>query len=446
MTDTAYRLTIDPSLSVFEPEILYAFDFLDESYGLVRSVEAGRAVFYGPHRETAPDGALFVPAAMFPEGLRFDMEGIWPDETGLQRLENSQGPAPLLPAKGSGDGLGYDAPGLIFHQLSRVEERGSTDTDSYDRFPFGGTLAARQNRYGDPLADQAAADLARAITGDPAPLPSGDYAVLPTHDVDKLRGYNHVHEPLRYAAGDVLKRGTPRRALQRLYQAYFAGLPWSSLDEMMSLSERYGLQSHFYFIGPSHLAQDSSYGFTMPDLVRKTASKIRARGHVVGYHPGHKTCRDAEAWNQQKAALEAQVDGPLTVGRQHRLEYDFEVTPDIWDTAGMELDCTPAFPDATGFRTGTCRPHRAFSLRRRKALTLRLLSTPVQDFAYFSQGKYRDLTQDEALDEASRAIDTCKRYRGTLCVLQHLGQVTEPARGFYRRFLARCFDDRKAAA
>lgn len=438
----AYRLTVDPALAPFAPEIAFAFGFLDECYGLTRDEGAARRVHYGTDAGCADD-ALLVPAALFAGGLRTDADGLWPETEALRAMEEGRGTVPLLPVDGAG--IGYDAPGLIFHQLSRVEERVPVLQDSYGRFPYEETLAARRGCYGDPLADRAARDLARAITGEPNRAPWGDYSVVPTHDVDKLRGYNYVHEPLRYAVGDAFKRAQPRRAMQRLYRGYFAGLPWTSLEEMMSLSERYGVKSEFYYIGPSRLPQDTPYGVTMPDLVRRTAEAIRARGHIVGFHPGHGTCRDATAWTAQKAALEAQVGGPLTRGRQHRLEYDFAETPDIWDAAGMEFDCTPAFPQATGFRTGTCRPHRAYSLRRRSTLKLRLLSTPVQDFAYFSNGKYRDLGLNAALEEAAGAVEICRRYRGTLCVLQHLGQVTEPAQSFYRRFMALAFDDRQAA-
>ncbi|MDW3206355.1 MAG: hypothetical protein R8L07_12535 [Alphaproteobacteria bacterium] len=442
MTETfAYSLVVDSDLSEFLPEIEFVFDFLDETYGLVRVAEADRKVQYGGRPNQSAAGTLFIPAALFSQGVSTDEQGIWPKVDALRKLEDG---GTFLP--GREGRVDYDAPGLIFHQLSRIEERVPAEHDSYDRFPFDQTLAARIGRYDDPLADRAAMDLARAITGDPARLPLGEYKVMLTHDVDKLRGYNYAHEPIRYALGDVLKRAEPGRALKRLYRGYFAGLPWSSLNEMMSLSEAHGVKSEFYFIGPSLLAQDTPYGVTMPDLVKRAADAIRKRGHIIGFHPGHRTCRDQDAWLRQKAALEDLVGGPLTRGRQHRLEYDFSITPDIWDAAGMEMDCTPAFPQATGFRTGSCRPHRAYSLRQRRALGLRLVSTPIQDFAYFSNGKYRDLSCQEALEEASSAINVCRRYRGTLSVLQHLGQVTEPARGFYRELVGLCFGDSRGTA
>ncbi|MDF1749149.1 MAG: hypothetical protein P1V34_09790 [Alphaproteobacteria bacterium] len=338
------------------------------------------------------------------------------------------------------NGLGYDAPGLIFHQLSRLEERQSVGSDPYGRFPYDATLAARTRRYNSPLADQAAEDLARLITGDVTPIPVTNFSVVPTHDVDKLRGYNYAIDPLRFALGDMVKRHDPARALRRLHRGYFAGMPWSSLTELMSLSEHYGVRSQFYFIGPSWASEDTPYGHTMPKLLKQVVNAIRKRGHIVGYHPGHGTFNNAEYWRSQRDALEAIIGGNLRHGRQHRLEYSFAHTPDIWSENDMIFDCTPAFPNATGFRTGTCRPHNAYSLVHRRSLPVTLLSTPIQDFAYFSNGKYRDMTIDAAVQEARQAIDVCRRYRGTVCILQHLGQVHDPARSFYKRVLTECFE------
>ena len=435
----AYRLTLDPVLEPFRTEIEYAFDFVDECYGLVRSDEASRVVFYGPEAP-ADDHVLFCPAAIFPEGVCCTTDGIFPAEGRFREIEDGKGLSPLLPVASVSDRkMGYDAPGLIFHQLSRLEERLASSSDSYGRFPYDQTLAARVGRYGDPLADEAAEDLARAIKGETSPKSVTEYAVIPTHDVDKLRGYNYAHEPLRFALGDLIKRRAPMRAFKRLHRGYFAGMPWSSLAELMTLSEHYGVQSHFYFIGPSWAPEDTPYGYTMPSLLKRAVEAIRARGHVVGYHPGHDTFDNADRWRSQRDALEAIVGGALRQGRQHRLEYSFAHTPDIWADNGMTFDCTPAFPQATGFRTGTCRPHKAYSLPRRRSLPLTLLSTPIQDFAYFSNGKYRDMTIDDAVIEARKAIDVCRRYKGTVCILQHLGQVHDPARGFYRRVLAESF-------
>jgi hypothetical protein len=103
------------------------------------------------------------------------------------------------------------------------------------------------------------------------------------------------------------------------------------------------------------------------------------------------------------------------------LRYDVAVTPRIWSEAGMTLDCTPAYPEAVGFRTGTCRPHRAYDLVVRRELPLSQLSTAVMEFGLFG-GKYQELSIDRALADATWAIDICRQYQGTFALLFHSGQ------------------------
>ena len=433
--EMAYRLTVDAELESFRPEIEYAFGFVDACYGLQRTTDAARLVHYGAD---APDTALRVPSALFPSGVRIGKNGIGPDRALLAAIATGRGAAPLLPngePATADDRFGYDAPGLIFHQLSRIEERDHPDGDRYGRFPLEASLAHRAGGLSDPLADRAALDLARAITGAERPRPATCYTIRLTHDVDMLKGYHRPWEPIRYAGGDVLKRRRPRAGLRRLCQAYGTGLPWSGVENLMSLSERHGQRSRFYFMGPSLRSEDSPYAVRYPALLRRLARAIRARGHIIGFHPGFGTSTDEPSWRAQRRALEEIVEQPLREGRQHMLMFSVDRTPRIWDAAGMESDATLAFPEATCFRSGTCRPHHAYCLHRRRTLALQMLNTPILDFAYFSAGRYRDLAADQALEEALGAAATCRRYGGTLVVLKHLDRTRGPIQDFYEALL-----------
>lgn len=428
-----YRLSLSPDLEAFRPEIEYACGFLDRCHYLRRADHADRVLHYGA---SGPPGALTVPAALFPDGLRVDKRGVHPARGVLNELEAGMRPGRFVPASGqASDGsLGYDALGLIFHQISRIEERDSPERDRYGRFPIGAAMATRQGSLLKPLADRAARDLAAAIRGQRAPANRTAFEVLLTHDVDRLRGYHRPHLPLRYALGDILKRGAPKTAVRRLVVGYLSNLPWSSFREIMDLSERHGRTSRFFFMGPTRLGNDSPYAYTMRGLLRRLVDEVAGRGHVVGFHPGYATATDAEEWNRQRRGLEDVIERPVREGRQHTLRYDAAVTPDIWEDAGMEADYTPAFPEQTAFRSGTCRPYHGYSLVRRRPLRLVQYATAVMDFGLFG-GKYRDLTIDEALAEADRAASVCREFGGTLTVLYHTGQPLAPHRPFYRALL-----------
>lgn len=417
MPETAYRLSLAPGLEPFRGEIEFACDFLDNAYGLTRAAEAPRVLHYGAG---AAAGAVSVPGVLFPGCVRTDPQGLHPNRAALVhalRAENG-----LRPSSAHADGaFAYDALGLIFLLLSRLEERDHPARDRYGRFPLSAALFPAEAGRLYPWADRAARDLAAALTGDPRPPHRTACTIKLTHDVDMLKGYHRVWEPLRWAAGDALKRGRPGAALARLGAAYFGGEPWRSSRRLMTLAEHRGLTNHFYFMGPSRDPMDSPYVETMTGTLARLAGEIRARGHVVGFHPGFKTCGDAAEWRRQRDGLERAVGGAVREGRQHVLRYDAASTPRIWSDAGMRLDCTPAYPEAVGFRTGSCRPHRTYDLVARQALPLVQLSTAAMEFGLFG-GKYADLPLDRAVADTAWAAEICREFGGTLVLLFHTGQ------------------------
>jgi hypothetical protein len=420
VTEIPYQLSIAPSLEAFRPEIEHACGFIEACYEIRRTPDADLTLHYGPD---APAGCVAIPAILFPQAVRIDSSGIWPQQNILRRIaaDPKGNLRPPQQPSNAGTSLSYDALGLIFLLISRLEERGYTPLDRYDRFPVSAALFQPEGGRLYPFADRAARDIVTALTGNTNPVSRSSYAVHFSHDVDILRGYHRPLEPLRYAAGDLLKRAQPARAITRLRNAYLYNEPRSSFRRLMDLSERHGLVSRFYFMGPSDDRMDSPYVLRMPGLLRRMADEIRQRGHEIGFHPGFHTATDQQEWRRQRDGLEAVIGTKLREGRHHVLRYDAVVTPKIWSDAGMEFDCTPAYPEAVGFRTGSCRPHKAYDLVARSTLPLTQLSTAVMEFGLLG-GKYRDLPVEEAVAEASWAIDMCREYGGTLALLFHSGQ------------------------
>lgn len=417
MADTHfYRLELDERLEAFRPEIEYVFDFVDEHYPIRRHPDAERVLRYGTD----------IPARLFPDSVCVGTDGIRLNRDRFASLSD------FWPSSSGKRTIGYDAVGVIFFMLSRLEERESDRCDRHDRFDAAASAAVGAGLHADPVADIAAQDLADWIVGDSV-SPTGRFECVPTHDVDRLKGYHRWWEPLRYAAGDIVRRGKPFGAVRR-FGAYFDGEPFLSFRDLLDVSERFGLTSRFYLIGPSHNRMDSPYAAIMGDLLKRVMGEVLDRGHIVGFHPGYATLRDAGEWRRQRHGLEALLGVRLREGRQHVLRYDAVDTPVLWDREGMAEDFTLAFAGPCGFRNGTTRSHRAFDLDRRVPLSLRQTATAVMDFALFDT-RYRQLTVDEALAEAGKVADAAKRYHGRLVILHHTGQATGPAREFYGRFL-----------
>ena len=66
-------------------------------------------------------------------------------------------------------------------------------------------------------------------------------------------------------------------------------------------------------------------------------------------------------------------------GRQHFLRWANPETWRNWEAAGLDYDCTLAYAEAVGFRTGTCHPYRVFDLSERRPLRLRERPFQVMD-------------------------------------------------------------------
>lgn len=424
MREAHYRLSISPAIEAFRPEIEYACGFLDACYHVARTPDAERVLHYGPD---APAGAVAVPAALFPDGVRIDADGIYPSREKLLSIVRAKegGLTPADHPFRPGVPFRYDPLGLIFFMLSRLEERDHPARDRYRRFPMTAALIQPEMGRLYPFADRATRDIAAALTGDENPPSRTAYSVMFTHDVDILKGYHRPIEPLWNAAGDLFKRLNPRSALKRLSNAYCSGEPWTSFRKLMALSEENGIASRFYLMGPSKDPMDSPYSVRLRDLLRRVTAEITKRGHVIGFHPGFHTATDPAEWLRQRSGLEVIIEAPVREGRQHVLRYDAAVTPRIWSDAGMVLDCTLAYPEAVGFRAGTCREFHAYDLVARCQLPLKQISTAVMEFGLFG-GKYRDLSVEQAIAESNWASDICRQFGGTFVLLFHTGQAQRP--------------------
>ena len=433
-----YRLSLHPSVERFRPELEFACAFLDLCHLVKRAPQAATVLHYGPE---PPPGAVAVPAALFPDAVRVDADGIHPDRRGLARAEDGRAGS-LLPStegvEGSGEASGrplaYDALGLVFLLLSRLEERGYAEGDRYGRFPIEASLLWRRARPDLPLADIAVRDLAGSLLGAASPPNGSSYRVWLTHDLDRLRGYHHPLKPLRNALGDVVKRGKPGQALRRLGRSYFSGDPWRPCRRIMELSERHGFTSRFYFMGPTRDPMDSPYVLREPEVVRRLAEEMLGRGHAVGFHPGFGTRRNPEEWRRQRRGLEAVLGRSVSEGRHHGLLFDAETTWDLWDEDGMTMEASLGYPRPSGFRSGTCRAHPTYSLRRRRRLDLMAYPSAILDFGFFG-GRYRDLTVEEALAECRRIVEVCRAFGGDLVVLYHPTQESPEPWLWYRQLV-----------
>lgn len=414
---TKIKLVLHKSIETFRPEIKYCAYLLESLYDVeFVTRNEDKTLSYGIN---ASQDSLYIPANIFSKILMIKEGGIYPNPQSFSKLilqelkiMNSKQQSSFL--------LKYDAFAIIFFLVSRVEERNSIKGDRYNRFCSSEDFLAKNNLLAKVPVDQALDSIARIIFFPTKIKTKTKYNVIPTHDVDKLKSFHRPILPIRYFIGDIIKRKKPFSAIKRLLD-YIPGEPRQSFNNLMSLSEQYGLKSRFFFMSITDDSHDSPYMTNYPKQVRKMLKNIKHRGHIVGFHPGYLTYNDKNKWTSQKKHIENFINEKVYEGRQHMLQYNVNVTPHIWNQNNMKIDYTLSYPDKVGFRNGTCRPIFQYDLNKRHRMNLISISTSIMDFGLFG-GKYNDYNCDAALELCKPIIDVCRRYNGSLVILMHTGK------------------------
>jgi len=430
--DFPFQLSIAPEIEFLRPEIDYVCNFITKKHFLIQTDDANRTLHYGIN---PPLGALNIPDFLSKYLIIGKTGGIHLDRNKFEIGIGKTGKGLLPVGKIGTNYIEYDAFGLIFFMLSRIEESDYPELDSHQRFPYSSAFAVKHGWHNTPLADRAAFDVANALTGESKPSNRTTFSVRLTHDVDRLRSYHQIFRPIRTATGHLLKRKQPKIALKLLSESYFTNEPSRSFSRIMDHSEKRGLASQFNFMGPTRVTQDSPYALKYRSLLAKIIKSVVVRGHVLGFHPGYYTFDDPIEWSRQKKGLEEIAKNIITFGRQHVLRFNVDVTPNIWEHFGMLHDATLAFPEESGFRPGTCISFQAYSLKERRALNLKMGASAINEFGLFG-GKYNNFSIEQALDECQKTIDNCRKYGGELIILFHTGwDEKNPVWVFYKELL-----------
>lgn len=333
-----------------------------------------------------------------------------------------------------------DVFGSAFFMLTRYEEAVVPARDQYDRFPGASSLAARAGLLGVPIVDVYVESLWKAFSSLWPRLRRrrGRYEVLLTHDVDDplaVLGRGPLDVARQFAADLVHRRdlGLAGRRARSLVTRMpdHASDPHNTFDLLMDVSERHGLRSAFYLQAHREpdFAAGANYSLEHP-WIRALLRRVHDRGHEVGYHAGFGTYLDAdrtaaEFAHLRAAAERAGVHQDRWGGRQHYLQWTAPTTWRNWDAAGLDYDCTVAYADAVGFRTGTCRSFRAFDVVARRPLELHERPFQVMDVTLFG---YLGLSPDDAAHAVLRIAAQCQRFDGALGILWHNDSVLRTAR------------------
>lgn len=347
--------------------------------------------------------------------------------------------------------IDYDILGLTYWMLSRREEVEHGQGDRYGRFPTQISHACQHGYLDRPVVDEWLFILRQVVQRQwpELELRAEHYSMRVSHDVDEPSRYafKSLRGLVRVVAIDVLRHRDWLAPLRALYvklkgrNQLVAGDPANTFDWLMSLSERHGLVSAFYFIcGRTHPTMDADYEPEAP-AIRGLMREIHRRGHEIGLHPSFVSFERpdiiaAEAGRLRKVCAEEGIEQPIWGGRMHYLRWSHPLTLRAWDQAGMTYDSTLGYADVPGFRCGTCHEYPAFDPVARQALNLRIrpliaMEVSVMSATYMGLG-----CGSQAVAKFAGLIESCRAVGGCFTLLWHNSNLSTPAeRALYEKVL-----------
>ena len=330
--------------------------------------------------------------------------------------------------------LNVDVLGIIFYFLSRYEELVVTDLDAHERFPSQSSLMGRSGCLDRPLCNEYIELLWASfeLLWPGIQRKTREFRVLPSHDIDHPSDYwgrsrsGRLKVALKSAARRLEILSVPRRCHEAVrYPAKgWRYDPKDTIDFILDLSESAGRESSFYYI-PLDTSKQFDPGMPIEHpQVEDQWRRIHARGHKLGIHPGYMTCMNSDLFQKSVERFQSQFNKlglkqDKLGGRHHYLRWNAEVTPSLWQEAGLDYDSTMGYADHAGFRSGTCYEYPLYDVKNRRQLSvlerpLIVMECSVIDDRYMGMGR-----TDRALEYMLNLKEKCKFYQGDFTILWH---------------------------
>lgn len=316
---------------------------------------------------------------------------------------------------------GGDIIASTFFMLTRWEEMLKTKRDKHNRFPASESYAHKNNLLLRPIVNEYVEFFWKILRhlGLRETRLKKNFTIIPTHDVDLPKMWWNVKDFYTSLLGALVKRRSIEefKHLINLYSQKKIKKkdPFDTFDQLMDLSEKNGLTSHFFFMSGGTSNKDNFYKISHP-FVKSLIRKIRKRGHKIGFHPSYNSYNNLELFKKEKNLLEEVAEQEINFGRQHFLRFDVTKTWSIWNDANMKWDSTISFADHVGFRSGVCYPFSTYDLLNRKKLDLIERPLIVMDGSLVT---YQKSNLKKSIQLVQVLKSRVKNYNGEFVFLWH---------------------------
>jgi peptidoglycan/xylan/chitin deacetylase (PgdA/CDA1 family) len=315
---------------------------------------------------------------------------------------------------------GLDIFASAFFMLSRWEEYVIKKKDIHGRTPENLLFAVKTRISNRPLVDEYFMFFKKLLqSAGIENVKENSYQAVITHDIDFLYKYSGFLSFIKKAGGDLLKRRNFNQLFKTVeeYTALLSGKtadPYDTYDYLADVSEKYGLQSHFYFIAGESGEEDVKYSISSPET-KTLIEDLEAKGHIIGIHGSYSSHKDEKQFEKELTRIKAITRKHVQEGRQHFLRFHNPVTWRIWNNSGLQTDSTLGFRNRIGFRAGTAREFPLFDILEQRQLALHERPLIIMDVALREQFP----EPEKGIQEIIELKAIVKKYGGNLVLLWH---------------------------
>ena len=310
-----------------------------------------------------------------------------------------------------------------FFMLTRWEEYANKNRDNHNRFPAYESLAYKQGFLDRAIVNEYVEWLKQELLRLDSSLKfkEREFELILTHDVDAPLLHSSFMHHIKASILDIVQRKSIKLFINRNVDYLKIKLfnkqdPFDTFDYIMSLSEKVGLKSYFFFMAKGTSSYDNMYK-SSDKFIKKLIKNIKKRGHFIGIHPTYNAYNNPAQFKKEKEELERSFNTKISFGREHYLRFEVPTTWQIWEDNNMEWDSTLSYADKEGFRCGVCYPYSAFNILTRKKLKLKERPLIVMEGSFATY--QANVSPVEMKKKIEGLMEQVKRYNGEFVLLWH---------------------------
>lgn len=331
-------------------------------------------------------------------------------------IKGSGKPTLLFP---NDDDFGMDLFAASFFLLTRYEEYLPFEPDLFGRFPAKKSIAFQHDFLEFPVVDIWINKLKEELQKRFPELTfkSRRFQSILTYDIDiayKYKGRNFLRL-VGSTFKDLVKFDFKNLHQRALVLLKIKKDSWDIYDDLKKNIQENKLNSIFFFLVGGSSRVDKNIKVSHP-LMKKLIQAISGFSEI-GIHPSFSSNGDRKKLELEKQNLEIVAKRKIIKSRQHFLKLKMPDTYVALIASGIKEDYTMGFPDAIGFRAGTCIPFPFFDLKENRMMELEVYPVACMEGALMRGNAITNIK--DALQKILFVLNEAKNVQGTFICIWH---------------------------